>query len=80
MAVRSSATMEDSPEASFAGLQDTYLAVRGADAVLDRVRACWASLYNDESVAYRRRQGIGEDGLAMARRRAADAVTRARPG
>ena len=65
VAVRSSATMEDSPEASFAGLQDTYLAVRGADAVLDRVRACWASLYNDESVAYRRRQGIGEDGLAM---------------
>jgi pyruvate, water dikinase len=65
VAVRSSATMEDSAEASFAGLQDTYLAVRGADAVLDRVRACWASLYNDESVAYRRRQGIGEDGLAM---------------
>ena len=54
VAVRSSATMEDSAEASFAGLQDTYLAVRGADAVLDRVRACWASLYNDESVAYRR--------------------------
>ncbi len=65
VAVRSSATMEDSPEASFAGLQDTYLAVRGADAVLDRVRACWASLYNDESVVYRRRQGIGEQGLAM---------------
>jgi pyruvate,water dikinase len=65
VAVRSSATMEDSPEASFAGLQDTYLAVRGDDAVLDRVRACWASLYNDESVAYRRSQGIGEDGLAM---------------
>ena len=65
VAVRSSATLEDSPEASFAGLQDTYLAVHGADAVLDRVRACWASLYNDESVAYRRRQGIGEDGLAM---------------
>ena len=65
VAVRSSATMEDSAEASFAGLQDTYLAVRGADAVLDRVRACWASLYNDESVTYRRRQGMGEDGLAM---------------
>ena len=65
VAVRSSATLEDSAEASFAGLQDTYLAVRGTDAVLDRVRACWASLYNDESVAYRRRQGIGEDGLAM---------------
>jgi len=66
VAVRSSATMEDSAEASFAGLQDTYLAVHGADAVLDRVRSCWASLYNDESVSYRRRHGIGEDGLAMA--------------
>ncbi len=44
VAVRSSATAEDSPQASFAGLQDTYLAVRGAGAVLDRVRACWASL------------------------------------
>ena len=65
VAIRSSATMEDSAEASFAGLQDTYLAVRGADDVLDRVRACWASLYNDESVTYRRRQGIGEGGLAM---------------
>ena len=58
--------MEDSPEASFAGLQDSYLAVRGADAVLDRVRSCWASLYNDESVSYRRRRGTGEGGLAMA--------------
>ena len=66
VAVRSSATMEDSAEASFAGLQDTYLAVRGAGQVLDRVRSCWASLYNDESVSYRRRQGIGEGGLAMA--------------
>ena len=65
VAVRSSATMEDSPEASFAGLQDSYLAVRGVDAVLDRVRSCWASLYNDESVSYRRRRGTGEGGLAM---------------
>jgi phosphoenolpyruvate synthase/pyruvate phosphate dikinase len=65
VAVRSSATMEDSPEASFAGLQDTYLAVRGADAVLDRVRSCWASMYNDESISYRRRQGMAEGGLAM---------------
>ena len=73
VAVRSSATMEDSPEASFAGLQDTYLAVRGADAVLDRVRACWASLYNDESVAYRRRQGIGEERPGHGRGRAAHA-------
>ena len=65
VAVRSSATAEDSPEASFAGLQDTYLGVGGLDAVLDRVRACWASLYNDESVAYRRRLGLPEDGLSM---------------
>ncbi len=65
VAVRSSATMEDSSEASFAGLQDTYLGIRGEPAVLDRVRACWASLYNDESVAYRRRMGLAEDGLAM---------------
>jgi pyruvate,water dikinase len=66
VAVRSSATMEDSSEASFAGLQDTYLGVCGVEAVLDRVRSCWASLYNDESVAYRRRMGLAEDGLAMA--------------
>jgi len=65
VAVRSSATGEDSAEASFAGLQDTYLGVGGLDAVLDRVRACWASLYNDESVAYRRRLGLPEDGLGM---------------
>ena len=65
VAVRSSATMEDSAVASFAGLQDTYLAVHGADAVLDAVRRCWASLYNDESVAYRRRLRLPEDGLAM---------------
>jgi pyruvate, water dikinase len=66
VAVRSSATLEDSLQASFAGLQDTYLGVRGIDAVLDRVRSCWASLYNDESVAYRRRLGLREHGLAMA--------------
>jgi pyruvate, water dikinase len=65
VAVRSSATMEDTAEASFAGLQDSYLAVRGADDVLDAVRRCWASLYNDESVGYRRRMGLSEDGLAL---------------
>jgi pyruvate, water dikinase len=65
VAVRSSATGEDSAAASFAGLQDTYLWVRGAHAVLDAVRNCWASLYNAESAGYRRRLGIGEDGLAM---------------
>ena len=66
VAVRSSATMEDSSAASFAGLQDTYLGVAGLPSVLDDVRRCWASLYNDESVAYRRRLGMPERGLAMA--------------
>ena len=65
VAVRSSATGEDSAEASFAGLQDTYLWVR-ADEVPAQVRRCWASLYSVESVTYRLRRGIGEQGLAMA--------------
>jgi pyruvate,water dikinase len=65
VAVRSSATSEDSAEASFAGLQDTYLWIRGADAVVEHVRRCWASLYSVESVTYRRRLGLPEDGLAM---------------
>src|SRR5215470_14936301 len=65
VAVRSSATSEDSAGASFAGLQDSYLWVAGADAVAEHVRRCWASLYSVESVTYRRHQGISEDGLAM---------------
>ena len=66
VAVRSSATVEDSAEASFAGLQDTYLGVCGMEPVLEHVRRCWASLYNDESVAYRRRLGLPEAGVSMA--------------
>jgi pyruvate, water dikinase len=66
VAVRSSATMEDSAAASFAGLQDTYLGVRGPADVLDAIRRCWASLYNGESVAYRRRIGLPERSLSMA--------------
>ncbi|MQA83362.1 MAG: phosphoenolpyruvate synthase [Streptosporangiales bacterium] len=66
VAVRSSATGEDSGDASFAGLQDTYLWVRGADAVVDHVRRCWASLYSVESVSYRLRRNLPERGLAMA--------------
>ena len=66
VAVRSSATSEDSAEDSFAGLQDTYLWVRGAASVLDHVRRCWASLYSVESVTYRLRRGIPETDLAMA--------------
>ena len=66
VAVRSSATVEDSAEASFAGLQDTYLGVSGIPSVHDHVGRCWASLYNDESVAYRRRLRLPEAGVSMA--------------
>jgi phosphoenolpyruvate synthase/pyruvate phosphate dikinase len=66
VAVRSSATSEDSAEASFAGLQDTYLWVSGGGSVAEHVRRCWASLYSVESVTYRRRRGIPESDLAMA--------------
>ncbi len=65
VAVRSSATTEDSSDASFAGLQDTYLWVRGEEAVAEHVRKCWASLYSVESVSYRRRMGQQEAALAM---------------
>jgi len=65
VAIRSSATSEDSAEASFAGLQDTHLWVRGEESVIDHVRRCWASLYSDESVSYRRRLKLPERGLAM---------------
>jgi pyruvate, water dikinase len=66
VAVRSSATGEDGAETSFAGLQDTYLWVRGPDALIDHVRRCWASLYNAEAVGYRLRMKLDEQDLAMA--------------
>jgi pyruvate,water dikinase len=66
VAVRSSATSEDSEDASFAGLQDTYLWLRDEDSVLHHVRACWGSLYSVESLSYRRRLNMPEEGLAMA--------------
>jgi pyruvate,water dikinase len=66
VAVRSSATCEDSATASFAGLQDTYLWVPGEDELIGRIRACWASLYNSESITYRLRLGLPEGQLAMA--------------
>jgi pyruvate,water dikinase len=53
VAVRSSATAEDLPDASFAGQQDTYLWIRGVDDVLDRIKKCWASLFGPRAVAYR---------------------------
>jgi pyruvate,water dikinase len=58
VAVRSSGTAEDLPDASFAGQQDTYLNVRGSDQVLDKVRACFASLYTDRAICYRKTMGF----------------------
>ena len=66
LAVRSSATTEDSADASFAGLQDTYLWTIGAQETLKRVRSCWASLYSVPSIAYRRKHGMPESSVAMA--------------
>src|SRR6185503_15042608 len=66
VAVRSSATTEDASDASFAGLQDTYLWITDEARMLDRVRACWASLYSMESISYRRDRGIDESVVAMA--------------
>ena len=65
VAVRSSATTEDSEDASFAGLQDTYLWVVGVEQALEMIRRCWASLYSVESVCYRRKHGLPEAGVAM---------------
>jgi pyruvate,water dikinase len=65
VAVRSSATTEDAEDASFAGLQDTYLWVIGEDQVVAKTRSCWASLYSVESVCYRRKHGLPEAGVAM---------------
>lgn len=66
VAVRSSATTEDAIDASFAGLQDTFLWITNLEDTLKRVRTCWASLYSVESVTYRRKRGMPEEGVAMA--------------
>jgi phosphohistidine swiveling domain-containing protein len=66
VAVRSSATAEDLPEASFAGQQDTFLNVRGYGDVLAAVKRCWASLWTARAIGYRVRQGIGTEDLSLA--------------
>jgi len=66
VAVRSSAIAEDMPDASFAGVQDTYLWICGLDAVLDGIRRCWASFHNPEAVAYREAHGITRGGMSVA--------------
>ncbi len=66
VAVRSSATAEDLPGAAFAGQQDTYLAVFGLPALVDAVRSCWASLWTDRAVAYRRQRKVASAGVRLA--------------
>ena len=63
--VRSSATAEDLPQASFAGQQDTYLNVRGAAALLKAVRDCWASLFTDRAILYRAQQGFDHRDVSL---------------
>ena len=65
VAVRSSATAEDLPEASFAGQQETLLNVRGEDAVVSAVREVFASLFNDRAIAYRVHQGFAHEDVAL---------------
>ena len=64
-AVRSSATAEDLPEASFAGQQETFLNIRGADNVLEAIRHVFASLYNDRAISYRAHQGFAHGAVAL---------------
>ena len=65
VAVRSSATAEDLPDASFAGQQETFLNVRGIDAVLAATRSVFASLYNDRAIAYRVHKGFSHSEVAL---------------
>ena len=64
-AVRSSATAEDLPDASFAGQQDTYLNVRGHENLLNSCRACFASLFTDRAIAYREEKGFDHFSVAL---------------
>jgi pyruvate,water dikinase len=66
VAVRSSATAEDLPSASFAGQQDTYLNVVGEEALLDAVRRCWASLWTDRAVIYRASNAVDQATVRLA--------------
>jgi pyruvate,water dikinase len=66
VAVRSSATAEDSESASFAGMNETLLNVRGDDALLDAVRTCWSSLFGARTIYYRTRRGFGQADMDIA--------------
>jgi rifampicin phosphotransferase len=66
VAVRSSATCEDLPEASFAGQQDTYLNTLGDASLLQAIVRCWASLWTARAIGYRQRNGISQHGVSLA--------------
>ena len=65
VAVRSSATAEDLPDASFAGQQDTYLWMVGGDAVVEHVKRCWSSLFTDRAIAYRHEMAHDHERISM---------------
>src|SRR5512141_1533447 len=66
VAVRSSATAEDLPDLSFAGQQETFLNIRGAQAVLDAVQKCWASLWTARAIGYRLQHHVDQNAVALA--------------
>ena len=66
VAVRSSATAEDTASASFAGMNETFLNIRGADAVIDAVRRCWVSLFGPRTIYYRGQRGFSQAGMDIA--------------
>lgn len=66
VAVRSSATAEDLPDASFAGQQETYLNVADEEDLLDKIRKCWSSLFTARAIAYREKQGYAHDEVKLA--------------
>ncbi len=65
VAIRSSATAEDLPDASFAGQQDTYLNVIGEDSIIEHVKKCWASLFTPRAIAYRESKGIDHSSVLI---------------
>ncbi|MCL1979318.1 MAG: phosphoenolpyruvate synthase [Methanomassiliicoccaceae archaeon] len=66
VAVRSSATAEDLPDASFAGQQETYLNVKEEDDLFDKIRKCWSSLFTARAIAYREKQGFAHSEVKLA--------------
>jgi len=66
VAVRSSATAEDLPDASFAGQQETFLNVTGEADLLDKVRRCWSSLFTARAISYREKQGFAHEDVKLA--------------